>query len=78
MPSLRYEIAHAARRARALNAQLPERLRLDLAAEWSILEDEIDAARSEGAAELALIEWRERVEGRLSTRLLHAPLEEVE
>lgn len=78
MTSLRYELAHAARRTRALNEQLPENLRLDLAAEWSKLEAELDRARSQGARELALVEWRHDVEGRLSTRLLHAPIEPVD
>lgn len=72
--SFRAELACAARAMRAHADRLPEHLRPNLAELWAELTDELDNCRSEGARELAVIEWRRDVESRLTTRLLHAPL----
>jgi hypothetical protein len=72
--SLNAELALAARSMNAVAERIPEAARPDLAALWGELMDEIEDCRSEGAAALAVIEWRRRVERDLSNRIVHAPL----
>jgi hypothetical protein len=48
-----------------------------LIAEWGETLDQMDAARSVGAAELVLIEYRERIERRLAATRRRPPRQEV-
>jgi len=48
--TLNAELAHAARRSAALNAQLPAELKLDLAAEWRRLAANLSRCRSKAPA----------------------------
>jgi hypothetical protein len=57
---------------------LPEHCPPTIVADWADLLEEIDAARSLGAAELALIDFRSSVEARLDGRLPRVAIEEVE
>jgi hypothetical protein len=71
------ERALAAARCRMLADRLPEAERDDLVRLWTRTLDQVDAARSEGAAELLLIQFREDIEARPEATRPHVPLEEV-
>ncbi len=47
----------------------------EAASHWGELTLRLEDCRSEGAEELAILEWRVEMEHRLSVRLAHAPLE---
>jgi hypothetical protein len=72
--SLQAELDAAASRVREIAAKLPQSIQPDMAAEWGRLMRQVEEARSTGAAILAVIEWRQRLERRLSLALLNAPL----
>ena len=65
--SVNNELALAANRVRVLTEQLPADVRPDVAAEWSSLLRELDLMRSDGAMQLAVIQWREDYEARIRT-----------
>lgn len=73
--SLAAEMAAAARAMNAHAARLPAERRPDLAELWAELTDLVEDCRSDGAAVLAVIEWRRDVEAKLATALAHSPLE---
>lgn len=73
--SLNTELAAAARWVRAAAERIPEDQRPDIAREWGQLMSDVDDARSEGAGELIVIQWRQDMGERLSTKLAHSPLE---
>ena len=73
----RQELALAAARVRLLSEQIPERHRPDVAASWAELQDELEDCQSDGGRVLAILEWREAIEVRLSATLAHAPLTEA-
>jgi hypothetical protein len=74
--SLAAEHANAARWMNAQAARLPETALPNLSLHWADLEDRIEGSRSEGAAELAILEWRAEMEQLFAVRLAHSPLEE--
>lgn len=59
--SLNAELADAARWARAASERLPEADRPDIAIRWGRLMDSVEDARSEGAAILEIISWRQEL-----------------
>lgn len=73
--SFNAELANTARWAKATAERLPENARPDMAFEWGLLMDELDACRSDGSRELALIGWRSEMGERLAVGLLHSPLD---
>jgi len=64
--SVNAELAAAARWVRSAADKLPEEHRPDIAAEWTELMDVVEASRSEGAAILAIVNWRADMQGRLA------------
>ena len=72
--SVNTQLAHAARRVRALADRLPEEHRPDVAAEWSALLDAVDGL-PDSQARRRIAGWMEEMETRLSATLAHAPLE---
>jgi len=75
MNRLSAEKALATARTRLLAEQLPQPERDELLAEWGKMLDDCGYARSVGAEELILLDYRERVEARLASKLVHLPLE---
>jgi len=69
------ELAVAAARIRTLAERIPEEYRPDVATAWAELMQAVEATRSEGAAVVAIREWREAFEARLCAALAHAPAE---
>jgi hypothetical protein len=65
--SLNSELALASRVLNAYNDRLPAEHKLDLEAEWNGLADAVNECRSDGAARLAVIEWRQRLKAKVST-----------
>jgi hypothetical protein len=65
--SLNSELALASRVLNAYNDRLPAEHKLDLEAEWNGLVDAVNECRSDGAARLAVIEWRQRLKAKVST-----------
>lgn len=65
--SVNLELAAAARWVRAAVDQLPEEHRPDVGEDWSELMDTVEASRSEGAAILAIVDWRAEMQRRLGT-----------
>jgi hypothetical protein len=74
--SYRAELACA---ARWLSAQVRQNRVTDAEARrlWAWLEADLADCRSDGSRELAIVDWRLVVQGRLASRELHRPLEEV-
>jgi hypothetical protein len=58
--------------------RLPEGEREELIREWMGLLDQLDEARSEGAAQLILFDFRQKVEARLATARAGVAIEELE
>jgi hypothetical protein len=66
--SVNTELAAAARRVSALVDQLPEDSRRpDVPSLWSDLVDEVERCRSEGMAQLTIVQWLEDFEASLPT-----------
>lgn len=57
--TLNAALAAASRAMNAFNDRLPASAKLNLEAEWGALEAQVSACRSEGAARMAVIEWRQ-------------------
>jgi hypothetical protein len=75
--SLNAELAAAARWIRARAERLPESERPDVARLWRELLTEVENCWSDGAAELAVIQWRQDLEAKLGpTTSPAAPLAE--
>jgi formate dehydrogenase maturation protein FdhE len=72
--SLSAEKAAAARWLKAKAEQLPPEHRPDVAEEWGRLLHSIEDTRSDGAAVMAILEWRQEMAEKLSATLAHAPL----
>lgn len=75
--SLAAEKALAAARCRLLAERLTEADRDELIRSWTHALDEADAARSDAAAELVVIEFRDEIEARLSAIRPRVSVEEV-
>jgi hypothetical protein len=73
--SLQAEKALAAARTRILAERLPAPARDELIAAWTEMLEDMAEARSEGAAELVLLDFRSGVEARLAARLAPTPIE---
>jgi hypothetical protein len=71
------ELANSARWLAAKVRQTPALTDARAESYWRELEHELKNCRSAGAKELAIIEWRERMDERLAAHLLHARLQEV-
>jgi hypothetical protein len=73
--SLAAEKALCAARTQILAERLPAPARDELIASWTEMLEEMAEARSEGAAELVLLDFRSGVEARLAAKLAHTPIE---